>query len=235
MSCRTSDGTSGSKTAKAIKKEPKSEIRDDAAIEAEYDMDNYDEDEEDDENQQMELKHLISYSHNRHDPHFINPEEEDSDEEREDFKIKDTDNLILAGHIEGDASILGKTRTPNPLLVTMDALLIHSSLNYRVHLANCSIYRRVFVYIVFWEQRAERHLDVPSVGCSFYINEHHIFIIFSVLGSFLAISLLHKIFFFLKTHNLAKRNFQFERFYFFLLLGWDWSRDSQNEHPTFLT
>lgn len=42
---------------------------------------------------------------------MLNPEEEeggnsDSDSEKEDDLIKSDDNLILVGHVEGDASIL---------------------------------------------------------------------------------------------------------------------------------
>lgn len=40
------------------------------------------------------------------DPYITVPESEDDDSEKEDEIIKPDDNLVLLGHVDGDASIL---------------------------------------------------------------------------------------------------------------------------------
>ncbi len=48
---------------------------------------------------------LVSFPDAKSDP-YLAGRDEDEESDIEDFKIKPTDNLLLAGHVEGSASIL---------------------------------------------------------------------------------------------------------------------------------
>jgi len=72
----------------------------------EYQFDKYD-DEDTKPNPVLAIGNLAVYASNSGDPYVtLGNNDDDDDSEREDDIIKPEDNLILVGHIEGDASIL---------------------------------------------------------------------------------------------------------------------------------
>lgn len=76
----------------------------DRDIEAEYDLDKYDEDDKGGGGDALfGIGDLVFDP--RNDEYQQEGDSDDADDE-EDFEIKPTDNLILVGHVEGDASIL---------------------------------------------------------------------------------------------------------------------------------
>ncbi len=56
----------------------------------------------------LDLGDLVLHPDIREDPYYVDPDVKDSDdeEEEEDVNIRPTDNLILVGHVEGDAAVL---------------------------------------------------------------------------------------------------------------------------------
>ena len=55
----------------------------------------------------LDLGDLVAHADPRHDEYLLNPEAADDDaSDVEDVIIKPNDNLILVGHIEGEASLL---------------------------------------------------------------------------------------------------------------------------------
>ena len=80
-------------------------------IMAEYDLADYDDEEEKPGggSNLLGLGDLTAFSDPREDPYLAQMDKdlgEEDEEEREDFNIRSTDNLILAGHVEGDSSSL---------------------------------------------------------------------------------------------------------------------------------
>jgi len=77
---------------------------------AEYGLDDYDnEEEEEGEAHLIGLGDLTEFADPRQDPYLSTMDKDfgdDDEEDVEDFKIRGTDNLILAGHVEGDSSTL---------------------------------------------------------------------------------------------------------------------------------
>ncbi|CAG2100292.1 unnamed protein product [Medioppia subpectinata] len=73
-----------------------------------YGLDNYDEDSEGElgTNSLSALASLTVYGDNTEDPYIENDDNSDESDENEDFRIKPTDNLVLVGHVESDASVL---------------------------------------------------------------------------------------------------------------------------------
>jgi hypothetical protein len=71
----------------------------------EYNFDKYDE-EEVMPDAVLGIGNLAMYSSNCADPYVVLGGNEDEDSEKEDDIINPKDNLILVGHVEGDASIL---------------------------------------------------------------------------------------------------------------------------------
>ena len=71
----------------------------------EYQFDKYD-DEDTDANSVLAIGNLAVYASNSGDPYVTLGKNDDDDSEKEDDIIKPEDNLILVGHVEGDASIL---------------------------------------------------------------------------------------------------------------------------------
>ena len=69
-----------------------------------YDLDNYDNEDENTSNQ--DLGNLISHANPRDDPYLVNPDLEDDQSDIEDYTIKDSDNLLLVGHVDGNAAVL---------------------------------------------------------------------------------------------------------------------------------
>ena len=69
-----------------------------------YDLDNYDNEDESTSNQ--DLGNLISHANPRNDPYLVNPDLEDDQSDIEDYTIKDSDNLLLVGHVDGNAAVL---------------------------------------------------------------------------------------------------------------------------------
>ena len=91
------------------------DMDEDEAISRRYGLENYDDDdddlEEDEENQPPILGNLGSmavYASNADDPYLQQQggPDSDSEDERDNFEIKPGDNLILAGHVEGESSSL---------------------------------------------------------------------------------------------------------------------------------
>ena len=72
-------------------------------FEKRYNMDAYDD--EDDDNT-LSLANLMSHANPRDDQYLVNPDMDDDQSDIEDSNIKPTDNLLLVGHVEGNASIL---------------------------------------------------------------------------------------------------------------------------------
>ena len=70
-----------------------------------YDLDNYDED-EGNPNTAADLGNLISHVNPRDDPYLVNPDMEDDQSDIEDYNIKSSDNLLLVGHVDGNAAVL---------------------------------------------------------------------------------------------------------------------------------
>lgn len=89
-------------------------------IVAKYNLQDYDDDEDDDlerdgddgdirsnlRTRVTNVADLVVYSSNGEDPYLDTVEDSDSEDEREAFKIKPSDNLLAVGHNEGDAAIL---------------------------------------------------------------------------------------------------------------------------------
>lgn len=71
----------------------------------EYQFDKYD-NEDTDANPVLAIGNLAVYASNSGDPYVTLGKSDDDDSEKEDDIIKPEDNLILVGHVEGDASIL---------------------------------------------------------------------------------------------------------------------------------
>ncbi len=88
----------------------KSDLDEDAKddFEKEYDLANYeDEDEKAAESGQLDLGDLVAFADPKQDPYLkSNDEDEEDKSDAEDVEIRPTDNLVLVGHVEGDASIL---------------------------------------------------------------------------------------------------------------------------------
>ena len=77
----------------------------------EYDLADYDEEEDSPEGgaKLLGLGDLTAFSDPRQDPYLAQMDKdigEEDEEDRDDFNIRSTDNLILAGHVEGDSSTL---------------------------------------------------------------------------------------------------------------------------------
>jgi len=73
-------------------------------FEKRYNMDAYDDEEED--NTAGGLDGLMAHADPRDDKYLRNPDEDDDQSDIEDNIIKPDDNLLLVGHVDGDASIL---------------------------------------------------------------------------------------------------------------------------------
>eukprot|EP01137_Pigoraptor_chileana_P020722 Opistho-2@83470 len=73
---------------------------------AEYDLDNYDNEEDVSLEAITGLKGVSYYSSNADDPYITVKDDEDDDSDLEDFTIRPTDNLILAGQTEDEYSRL---------------------------------------------------------------------------------------------------------------------------------
>ena len=69
----------------------------------EYQFDKYD----DEDNPVLAISNLAVFASNSGDPYVtLGKNDDDDDSEKEDDIIKPDDNLILVGHVEGDANIL---------------------------------------------------------------------------------------------------------------------------------
>ena len=82
-----------------------------AEIMAEYGLDDYDDEEEGEEGSArlLGLGDLTAYADPKEDPYLSTMDREvggEDEEDIEDFQIRGTDNLILAGHVEGDSATL---------------------------------------------------------------------------------------------------------------------------------
>jgi len=76
-------------------------------INKKFDLDNYDD--EDNAGEGESIGDLVSFANPRDDPYYDKEEanqDDDDASDTEDFKIRPTDNLIVVGHIEGDAALL---------------------------------------------------------------------------------------------------------------------------------
>ena len=77
----------------------------------EYNLEDYDDEADAPEGgaKLLGLGDLTAFSDPRQDPYLSQMDKdigEEDDEDRDDFNIRSTDNLILAGHVEGDSSTL---------------------------------------------------------------------------------------------------------------------------------
>ena len=72
-------------------------------FEKRYNMDAYD---DGDDDNTLSLANLMSHANPRDDQYLVNPDMDDDQSDIEDSNIKPTDNLLLVGHVEGNASIL---------------------------------------------------------------------------------------------------------------------------------
>lgn len=80
--------------------------RTDEDIMDEYGLDDYDDEQPEDVGKMLGIGDLTVFSDPREDP-YLDPNQEDEDQEdKEDFLIRGTDNLILAGHVEGESATL---------------------------------------------------------------------------------------------------------------------------------
>ncbi|GIX87082.1 periodic tryptophan protein 1 homolog [Caerostris extrusa] len=84
----------------------KEENTDERDIEAEYNMDTYDDDDGDQTN--MGINSVAVFVDNKDDEYITktDDESEGEKEELEDFMIKDSDNLLVVGHVEEDRAVL---------------------------------------------------------------------------------------------------------------------------------
>ncbi|KAI1298413.1 Periodic tryptophan protein 1 -like protein [Halotydeus destructor] len=80
----------------------------DDEIDRRYNMDDYDESDDDngDAGQPSDLADLTVYGSNQEDPYFDREEGVDEDEDEQNHEIKPSDNLLLIGHVETNASVL---------------------------------------------------------------------------------------------------------------------------------
>lgn len=106
-------------------------------IEAEYDLDNYDEDDKGGGNALFGLGDLVFDP--RNDEYQQEEDAADDASDAEDFEIKPNDNLILVGHVEGDASILEVYGT--------HCLTLSSSLDNRSSRDEREVYFSIFIDI----------------------------------------------------------------------------------------
>jgi len=100
----------GMETVSNVKKSDKKD-KTEEEIMAEYGLDDYDEEdaEEDGSARLLGLGDLTAFADPKEDPYLSTMDKqvgEEDEEDLEDFKIRGTDNLILAGHVEGDSSTL---------------------------------------------------------------------------------------------------------------------------------
>jgi len=77
-------------------------MNEDEKLDAEYGLDEYDNDED---NVMMGMENLTVFADENQDPYVTDAKDDDSEEEG-DFNLLPTDNLIAVGHVEGDAAIL---------------------------------------------------------------------------------------------------------------------------------
>merc|ERR1712226_505779 len=80
-----------------------------AEIAAEYGLDDYDEEEEGGAAPLLGLGDLTTFADPSEDPYLSAMDRElgeEDEEDKEDFKIRGTDNMIVAGHVEGDSATL---------------------------------------------------------------------------------------------------------------------------------
>jgi len=106
------EGAAVKQEGEVVKKEHvkvKQEEKTEENIAKEYGLEDYDEEEEGGEAQLLGLGDLTEYADPKDDPYLSAMDrelgEEDA-EDQEDFMIRGTDNLIVAGHVEGDSSTL---------------------------------------------------------------------------------------------------------------------------------
>lgn len=109
------DSSDNIEVKKEFKKEPVAapegkpkEDKTEQEIADEYGLDDYD-DEEDGENNMLGLGDLTTFADPGEDPYLSSMDRDvggEDEEDLEDFQIRGTDNLIVAGHVEGDSSSL---------------------------------------------------------------------------------------------------------------------------------
>jgi len=97
--------SSDEKDAAEVKDENR--LKSDRDIMDEYGLDDYDDEEEDKKACRLfGLGDLTVYADPTEDPYIDHEQPDEDEEDLDDFKIRGTDNLILAGHVEGDAATL---------------------------------------------------------------------------------------------------------------------------------
>ncbi|GFY50404.1 periodic tryptophan protein 1 homolog [Trichonephila inaurata madagascariensis] len=81
-----------------------SEVDDDDDFEARYNLDTYDDN--DDDKPFMNIADVVVHADNKDDEYLIGDDKSGSEEENEDFLIKDNDNLLVVGHVEENTSVM---------------------------------------------------------------------------------------------------------------------------------
>lgn len=66
-------------------------------------MDAYDDESDNDE---TDFGNLVAFADPKDDPYLVDPNKDDDESDIEDNIIKADDNLLLVGHVEGNAAIL---------------------------------------------------------------------------------------------------------------------------------
>jgi len=84
------------------------EIKDDPneSVDTRYNLEDYDEEEDDMMNDLLKLGLMTVHASNDDDPYVTLKDSEEVDSEKENHEIKPDDNLIVVGHLDGDAAIL---------------------------------------------------------------------------------------------------------------------------------
>jgi len=95
------------KSGKVNDAAPGEQSKEDDDFNKKFDMDNYDDD--DNAGEGESIGDLVTFANPRDDPYYQKEGGEgDADDasDAEDFRIRPTDNLIVVGHVEGDAAVL---------------------------------------------------------------------------------------------------------------------------------
>merc|ERR1712038_700278 len=101
------DAETENKSGKVNDAAPGEQSKEDDDFNKKFDMDNYDDD--DNAGEGESIGDLVTFANPRDDPYYQKEGGEgDADDasDAEDFRIRPTDNLIVVGHVEGDAAVL---------------------------------------------------------------------------------------------------------------------------------
>lgn len=103
---QASKGVSRNKKRRAKKKDKEIEVDPKEDIESLYNLEDYDDEDDDNMKDLLKLGLLTVHASNDDDPYVTLKDDDDVDSEKENHEIKPEDNLIVVGHLDGDAAIL---------------------------------------------------------------------------------------------------------------------------------